>query len=116
MKLLIVDDSADMRRCISEFLPADDEKVECADGQEAIRAFITHQPDWVLMDIEMKPMDGFSAARQIRALNPLARIIFVTSHERPRFREIAEELKADGFVIKDNLDLINQIISRRTSR
>ena len=113
--MLIVDDSADMRRCIREFLPDSDEKRECSDGNEAVRVFIEYQPDWVLMDIEMKPLDGLSAARQIRALNPQAHIIFVTSHSLPRYREIAAELQADGFVSKDNLGLINQIISQNTS-
>jgi two-component system response regulator DesR len=115
MKILIVDDSADMRRCIKEFLPASDEKFECSNGYEAVRAFVTHHPDWVLLDIEMQPLDGFSTAKQIRELDPSARIIFVTSHSRPRFRELAAELKADGFVIKDNLDQINQIVRGRSS-
>jgi two-component system response regulator DesR len=116
MKMLIVDDSADMRRCIKEFLPPSYEKIECSNGYEAVRAFVTHNPDWVLMDIEMQPLDGFSTAKQIRELDPSARIIFVTSHSRPRFQELAAELKADGFVIKDNLDQINQIVRERSSQ
>ena len=113
MKFLIVDDSAQMRRCIRESLPAAVEKVECRDGQQAILAFAEHQPDWVLMDIEMKPLDGLSAARQIRADWPKARIIFVTSYDQPRFREAAAQLKVEGFVLKDNLDQINQIVAAK---
>jgi DNA-binding NarL/FixJ family response regulator len=60
-------------------------------------------------------LDGFSAARQIRVLDPHAHIIFVTSHSLPRYREIAAELQADGFVTKDNLGLVNQIISEKSS-
>jgi CheY-like chemotaxis protein len=111
MKILIVDDSADMRRCIKNFLPATVEKVECRDGLEAIAAFAEHQPDWVLMDIEMKPLDGLSAARQIRTRWPEARIILVTSHDEARFRESALQLKVEGYVLKDNLEQINQIVS-----
>jgi two-component system chemotaxis response regulator CheY len=112
MKFLIVDDSGDMRRCIKDFLPDAVEKVECRDGLEAIAAFAQHRPDWVLMDIEMKPVDGLAATRQIKAHWPEAKIIFVTSHDQPRFREAASRLKVEGYVIKDNLEQINQIIGR----
>lgn len=110
--MLIVDDSAAMRRCIKDALPSTDEKLECSDGKEAIQAFADHRPDWVLMDIEMKELDGLSAAWRIRADFPEARIIFVTAHDRPRFRDAASQLKADGYVLKDHLEEINQIVQR----
>jgi DNA-binding NarL/FixJ family response regulator len=112
MKLLIVDDSAAMRRCIRDLFLDADETFECSDGNQALRAFASHQPDWVLMDIEMKELDGLSAARQIMLHWPKARIIFVTSHDRPRFREAAKQLQAAGYVLKDRLEDINQIIGR----
>jgi two-component system chemotaxis response regulator CheY len=112
MKFLIVDDSADMRRCIKEYLPKIVETVECHDGLEAIAAFAEHRPDWVLMDIEMKPLDGLAATRQIRTRWPQARIIFVTSHDEPRFRDAASQLKVEGYVLKENLDQINQIVRK----
>jgi CheY-like chemotaxis protein len=115
MKFLIVDDSADMRRCIKEYLPDSVEKVECRDGLEAIAAFADHRPDWVLMDIEMKPLDGLAAAGQIRTQWPEAKIIFVTSHDEPRFREAALQLKVEGYVLKDNLEQINQIIGAHSA-
>jgi DNA-binding NarL/FixJ family response regulator len=108
--MLIVDDSAAMRRCIKSMLPPTDETFECSNGHEAIRAFADHRPDWVLMDIEMKDLDGLSAARQIRKDWPEARIIFVTSHDRPRFRAAASQLKANGYVLKDHLAEITQIV------
>ena len=115
MKFLIVDDSAQMRRCIKDSLAAAVEAVECRDGQEAIVAFAKHQPDWVLMDIEMKPVDGLSAARRIRADWPKAKIIFVTSYDQPRFREAASQLQVEGYVLKDNLEQINQIVGAASS-
>jgi CheY-like chemotaxis protein len=110
MKVLIVDDSAQMRRCIKDCLTPAVETVECCNGQEAIAAFARHQPDWVLMDIEMTPVDGLAAARQIRMDWPKAKIIFVTSHDQPRYRQAALQLKAEGYVIKDNLEQIDQIV------
>lgn len=108
MKILIADDSAEMRRCIRETLPIGHEIIECADGQEAVAAFAFHHPDWVLMDIEMPGQDGLSAARQIRKGSPQARIIFVTAHDERRLRAVATQLGT--YVLKDNLEQINQII------
>ena len=110
MKFLIVDDSAAMRRCIKELLPATAQAVECRDGSEALLAFAAHLPDWVLMDVHMKPMDGLSAAEKLRAVWPQAKIIFVTSYDEPRYREAAAQLKVEGYVLKDNLEQINQIV------
>jgi DNA-binding NarL/FixJ family response regulator len=115
VKFLIVDDSAQMRRCIKDSLPATVEKVECRNGDQALAAFVEHQPDWVLMDIEMKPVDGLAAARLIKTDWPDAKIIFVTSYDQPRFREAAAQLKVEGYVLKDNLDQINRIVGEKAN-
>ena len=114
MKFLIADDSAQMRRCIKDSLAAAVETVECLDGKEAIAAFAKHRPDWVLMDIEMEPVDGLAAARQIRADWPEAKIILVTSHDQSRYRQAAAQLGLQGYVLKDNLEQINQIVGSRS--
>jgi two-component system response regulator DesR len=116
MKYLIVDDSAAMRRCVKELLPAEAQVFECRDGSEALLASAAHQPDWVLMDIQMKPMDGLSAAEKLREVWPAAKIIFVTSYDEPRYREAALQLKVEGYVLKDNLDHINQIVAANATR
>jgi DNA-binding NarL/FixJ family response regulator len=38
------------------------------------------QPDWVLMDITMKVVDGITATRQIIAADPKAQVIIVTDY------------------------------------
>ncbi len=110
MKILIADDSSAMRAIITELLPETDEKIECSDGRTAIAAFAAHRPDWVLMDIEMRPVDGLAAARTIKATWPDARIVFVTAHKEERLRREAISLGASGYVLKDNLEEINDIV------
>ena len=85
MKFLIVDDHAGFRRTIRAFLPAGI-VVECEDGAEVLARYAAEQPDWVLMDIEMRGMDGFTAARKLKEKFPDASLtvesmVFVFSPE-----------------------------------
>lgn len=62
MKILIVEDNPNMRAMIRKILeqnvPEIREIIECDDGAEAIELYHQNGPDWVLMDIQLKEMDG----------------------------------------------------------
>ena len=110
MKIVVADESAEMRRLIRSLLPANIEVIECEDGGAAIQAYRQHAPHWVLLDIAMAPLDGLSAAARLREIAPHEQIIFVTAHNEARWREAAAHLNASGYVLKDELEQINQII------
>ncbi len=107
MKILIVDDHTEMRKILRSIVLEEsgtmDEIIECADGKEAVEQFSLHQPDFVLMDVQLKGMNGFSATEKIHENYPDAKIIIVTSHNSSAFRQKAVDLHAIGFVSKDNL-------------
>jgi CheY-like chemotaxis protein len=63
---MIVDDHAEMRRLLRSMLEdLASEFTECADGAQAVAAFARQRPDWTIMDIAMKGMDGLEATRRI---------------------------------------------------
>lgn len=104
MKILLVDDSAQMRRMLKELLAdATTEFVECADGAEAPAIYAQHQPDFVLMDISMPNVDGITATRQILQASPAARILILTNLAYNEFRHAALDAGACGYVLKDDL-------------
>lgn len=111
MKFMIVDDNAGMREMIRESVcSANDTVLECSDGSEAVSAYAHFRPDVVLMDVEMKEMDGFTATEYIHNQDPGAKIIFITSHNTSAFRMKAKLLNAAGFVTKENLSELTNLL------
>jgi len=104
MNILIIDDSAQMRRALRSFIgDLADAFYECADGAEALAAYAAHQPDWVLMDIALPNVDGISATRQIIAAFPNARVVIVTNYDNADLRAQARQAGACEYILKDNL-------------
>jgi len=82
IRVLIVDDSAVMRKIIASALQKDPsiEVVSfAANGLQAIEAIKTHSPDVMTLDIEMPEMDGLTALREIRKTNKYLPVIMFSS-------------------------------------
>ncbi len=104
MKVLIVDDNARAREMIRKYLRGlSDDFRECGDGCDALAFYEETLPDWVLMDWEMKRMNGLEATRRIVEKYPQAKILMVTNHDKKDLRQAAHEAGAKGFVTKDDL-------------
>jgi two-component system sensor histidine kinase/response regulator len=68
-RILLVDDNANNREVALDFMAAARMRIDTAtDGAEAVRMVQQGDYDLVLMDIQMREVDGLSAARQIRAI------------------------------------------------
>ena len=114
MRLLIVEDSAEVRGLIKRALAGlGAEFVECADGAAAITAYAAERPDFVLMDIEMPIMDGITATRQIIAADSSARVIILTNHDQQSLREAAGAAGACGYALKENLLALRELIGEQ---
>ena len=113
MKLLIIDDSSQMRREVKLFVRDLAEEIsECSDGAEALAAYAAAQPDWVLMDIVMTGMDGLTATRKLKATHPEARIVILTSYDDAELRTAAQSAGACDYVTKENLNEVRRILGR----
>jgi CheY-like chemotaxis protein len=111
MKIMIVDDSSEIRDFLKSILQgAGVEFVECGDGGEAIARFAALRPDWTLMDVRMKPVDGLTATRDITGRFPDSRILIITQDGNPRLKAAALSAGATEFLLKDDLSSIRQII------
>jgi DNA-binding NarL/FixJ family response regulator len=112
MIILIVDDSEPMRRTLKTFIRDLAEAVyECEDGGDALAAYERYRPGCVLMDIEMKRVDGIRATKEIIAAFPEARIIILTSYDDPHYRAAASAAGALAYVTKENLLELRRLLS-----
>ena len=115
-KLLIVDDNREMRQLIRSIVEKTCEQVfECEDGDEVLDAFIVFNPDLVLMDVEMKRMDGLKATLALTTSHPEAKVVIVTKHTDAYTREAATAAGARLLVSKDDLVSLRTLIQQLTN-
>ncbi len=112
---LIADDHAPMRQTLRALLsPIASDIHEATDGGQAVRVFAEALPDWVVMDVQMKPVNGLAATRAIRSRFPAARIVIVTQYDDADLRAEAAAAGACAYVLKDDLGALTQMLARET--
>ncbi|MCB0162552.1 MAG: response regulator transcription factor, partial [Caldilineaceae bacterium] len=103
LTVLLVDDQRLMRdglRTLLELEPDMTVAGEAADGEEALVRFRDTRPDVVLMDVRMPGMDGVEATRRLRAMDPEAKVIILTTFDDDEY--VFEGLRAGavGYLLK----------------
>lgn len=110
--ILIVDDSSIMRKMIKQTLQGGGHNVigEAKNGKDAVLLYQKLKPDLVTMDITMREMDGFAAAREILDMDTQARIIFLSNLDEDKYSDDAKQIGACGYVNKHNAKEIVRLI------
>lgn len=114
-RVVVADDSAFMRRLITDVLSRDGMEVvaEAANGREAISACKKHGPDVLSLDLAMPEVDGIEVLRQLRSMRSLKIVVVSSFSEASGVRAVdalaegAFELvpkRASGGKLQDFLD------------
>ncbi|MBX3493504.1 MAG: response regulator [Parvibaculum sp.] len=88
LKVLVVEDSAEMRRLLAALLESMgvEQVIEARDGLKGLDAFVEHKPDIIITDGAMQPMDGYEMTQRVRAAgaaegaNPDVPILMISGH------------------------------------
>ena len=92
--------------------------IECADGEEGIKAIEEQKPDIVFLDVEMPRMNGFDLTARIRADKKLSEmpIILVTALQSRQDRERGMDVGANAYIVKNSFDQSNllEVMGRLT--
>jgi DNA-binding NarL/FixJ family response regulator len=104
IRIVLAENHAIVRRGLLQLLDSaeDLDVVDCAnDGSEAVALVAQHDPDVVVMDLEMPVMDGVEATRAIVGSGARARVMVLTSFsDRERILD-ALDAGAIGYLLKD---------------
>jgi DNA-binding NarL/FixJ family response regulator len=104
IKILCVDDHPLVRKGIAAILANESNLKlvgEAGSGHEAVDMFRALRPDVVLMDLRMPDMDGIEATKQIRKIDPEAKIIALTSYDGDQDIYKAIEAGVRGYILKE---------------
>ena len=102
-KVLVVDDFEDNRAMYAEFLRYSGfDVIEASDGAEAVEKATALQPDVVIMDLSLPIVDGWVAARRLKAERRTRDIpiIALTGHSLERHSQRAREAGCNRFLAK----------------
>ena len=102
-KILVVDDSTDIRLLLGRTLKAAGYAVsEATDGDEALPAALSFEPDMILLDVAMPRVDGFKALAILKG-DPRTKaipVLMVTAKGHPNDLETARSLGALDYINK----------------
>lgn len=109
IRVLVVDDHAVVRRGLLAFLEGESDLDVVGDaegGTEALELLARldaegMRPDVVLMDLQMRPVDGIESTRMVRALYDDVEVVALTSFGEPERVQRALEAGASGYLLKD---------------
>ena len=103
IRVAIVEDSKTIRESLTHFVQTDREcecVLACATAEEALAEIPRHQPEVVLMDIQLPGLSGIDCTAQIKKLLPAVQIIMVTVYEDTDRISAALRAGACGYLLK----------------
>ena len=105
-KVLIIDDHADFRAMVKDYLNRDGLDLEIFEASTAEMGVVKAscvKPDIVLMDINLPNANGLAATKLIKEDVPNCDVIILTMFEVKAFKQSAEKIKAAAFIGKSEI-------------
>jgi two-component system nitrate/nitrite response regulator NarL len=102
--VIVIDDHPLFRKGVADLIgmePSLRLVGEAADGETGLRLAMDMDPDLVLLDLNMKGMDGIATLQRLRAAELDARVIMLTVSDSEEDVVAALRAGADGYLLKD---------------
>lgn len=101
--ILIVDDAPLMRSMLQDVIKTNGlakETFEAVDGNDAIKKYLVHKPNLVIMDVIMPKTNGIEALQQIKKIDPKAKVLMISSSDEKINVQDAMTLGAIDYIVK----------------
>lgn len=105
IKILLVDDHRLIRETWALLLKSDprfDVIAETSSAEEAIEIAVNHNPDIVLTDINMSPVDGFELTKMILEKSPRSKVIALSMNNMPSYARQIIQIGGHGYITKNS--------------
>jgi two-component system chemotaxis response regulator CheY len=101
-KILIVDDAPFMRTRVKNLLLSQNnyQVIEAENGLQAVEKYKEEKPDLVLMDITMPEMDGITAVKELKKIDPNCKIAMLSAMGQEQLVMEAIKSGAKDFILK----------------
>lgn len=102
IKVMVVDDAAFMRMMIKDILTKNGYEIvgEAENGAKAVEKWQELRPDLTTMDITMPEMDGIAAVKEIKKIDPAAKVIMCSAMGQQAMVIEAIQSGARDFIVK----------------
>lgn len=103
-KIIIIDDHQLFREGVKRILDFEhsfEVVAEGDDGSEVMNLFELHQPDVIIMDINMPNINGIDATQQLISKHPQAKVIILSIHDDENYVTHALKTGATGYLLKE---------------
>ncbi len=102
IRVLVVDDAAFMRMMIKDILSKNGYDIvgEAENGLKAVEKYQELKPDLTTMDITMPEMDGITAVKEIKKVDPAAKVIMCSAMGQQAMVIEAIQSGARDFIVK----------------
>lgn len=100
-KILVVDDEDNIRTLVQTMLKQEGRHVAlAAKGKDAIAVFKKERPNLTILDIDMPDIDGLTVLREIRTIDPQAKVMIFTGGDSSTVEREARALGVTDFLQK----------------
>ncbi|HAH07450.1 MAG TPA: two-component system response regulator [Elusimicrobia bacterium] len=95
-KILVVDDSPVLRLMLQEMLESLGHQViaQADTAAGALQAYKEHKPELVTLDVSLPDGNGLTVLKELRRIDPFAKVIMITGNDQKHLHEEALQLKA----------------------
>lgn len=104
MKVVVIDDDNLVTMSLKTILEAEGLTVAAMgeNGTQAVALYREYEPDVLLMDIRMEPVNGLEAAAQVLKVFPAAKILFLTTFTDDEYIVKALDIGVKGYILKQD--------------
>jgi len=110
MKILVADSNADMRNLLHEIIDETSTQILFVkDGWSALKECENWKPDWIIVDLGVDRIDGFTTAKAIKQMSPEQKIILLLDRDDLSLKNAARNAGINLCLLKEDATELKEV-------